>query len=207
VGDLDALLASAQSHLVVARFAEAKADADAAFLLDPGDSRVRELYQNVYLAHGIRLVGEARERRRREIELRGKAGEPFEDTEDVRGLFQEAVDAFERVLAVNANNPKAWSLKAQALFRADRANREAAVAAYDNALKALDASVPEGPLRDVGRRNLSRDRRRIEARCPRCDDTGFCPECTGSGWRVTLGFRRKCETCLGHGICKRCGVL
>ena len=205
--DLDTLLQEAETHLVAARFAQAKASAEEAFALGPDDPRVRELCANVYLAHAIRLSGQARERRRREIEERGKPGEPFEDSEEVQAAFREVIEAFDRVLAVNANHAKAWALKAQALFRLDRANREAALAAYDSAVNALEASVPDGPARETGRRNLLRDRRRIEGACKYCDDTGFCPECTGSGWRVTLGFRRKCEACLGHGICKRCGVL
>ena len=207
MADLEAILKTAEAHLAVGRFAEARAAAEEAFALAPGDGRVRELYANVWLAQGIRLAGSARERRRQEIEERGRPGEPFEDSEQVRSLFAEVIEAFDRVLAVNPNHAKAWSLKAQVLFRIDRSNRTAALAAYDSAVRALEGSVPEGPSRETGRRNLERDRRRIEAPCKACEDTGFCPECGGSGWRSTLGFRRKCEACLGHGICKRCGVL
>ena len=207
VADLEAILRTAEEHLAAGRFAEARASVEEAFVLAPEDGRVRELYGNVWLAQGIRLAGSARERRRREIDQRGRPGEPFEDSEQVRSLFAEVLEAFDRVLAVNPNHAKAWSLKAQVLFRMDRSNRAPALAAYDSAVRALEGSVPEGPSRETGRRNLERDRRRIEAPCKACEDTGFCPECGGSGWRSTLGFRRKCEACLGHGTCKRCGVL
>jgi len=204
---VEELLRRAQESLANGRFPEAKAAADEAFALDATDPRVRELYGNVYLAHGIRLSGEARERRRKEIEGHGTPGESFEDSEAVAATFREVVGAFDRVLAVDPDHVKALSLKAQALFRIDRGNRAAALAAYDRAVAALEATVPAGAVRETGRKNLMRDRRRIEAPCPACDDTGFCPECAGSGWRRTLGFRRRCEACLGHGICKRCGVL
>ena len=204
---VDDLLARAEGHLEKGEFPEARAAIDAAFGEDPNDGRVRDFYGKVYLAHGIRLAGVARERRRQEIEVRGRPGEPFEDSDDVKAVFREEVETFDRVLAANPNDGKAWALKAQALFRLDRANRPAALAAYDAAVRALEATVPEGPARETGRRNLARDRRRIEVPCKACDDTCFCPECSGSGWRSVLGFRKKCEACLGHGICKRCGVL
>lgn len=204
---IEELLEKAQGYLALGQFAEAKAAAEAAFAAGPADDRARELYANVHLAHGIRLSGLARETRRREIETRGHPGEAFEDSETVRGLFRETLEAFDRVLAANPDNVKAHSLRAQALFRLDRGNREAAVSAYDDATRALERTVPEGLARDSARRNLLSARRRIERPCEWCDDSGFCTECNGSGWRTVLGFRKKCEACLGHGICKRCGVL
>jgi tetratricopeptide (TPR) repeat protein len=162
----------------------------------------------VYLAHAIRLAGLAREMRRKDIEARGKPGELFEESDEVQRTFRDALDAFDRVLAVDANHAKGWSMKAQALFRQDRGNRPEALAAYDQAVQALERSLPEGgPQLEKGRRTLLRGRRQIERPCDSCDDTGFCTECGGSGWRSTLGFRRRCEACLGHGVCKRCGVL
>ena len=207
MSDPEDALARVQEHLAAGRFSEAKAAVDEAFASAPSDDRVREQYEAVYLAHGIRLSGIARERRRAEIERRGRPGETFEDSEDVRGLYRDVVSSFDRVLAVNPNHAKALALKAQALFRIDRANRSEALSLYDAAVRAVEGTTPEGRARETGRRNLLRDRRRIEAPCKWCDDTGFCPECSGSGWRTVLGFRRKCEACLGHGICKRCGVL
>ena len=207
MASLEDLLATAQAHLTAGRFPEAKAAVDEAHAVDPGDAKVRALYENVYLAHGIRLSGVAREKRRQEIEARGRPGEPFQESEAVTAVFREMRDAFDRVLAVNPRHVKALALKAQALFRIDRANRAAALAAYDEAVAALEATVAPGPALDLGTRNLLRDRRRIEGPCEWCDDTGFCTECGGSGWRTTFGFRRKCEACLGHGTCKRCGVL
>ena len=187
---------------------EAKVACDEAFALFPEDARVREMVANLYLAHGIRLSGLARELRRKEIEARGKPGELFEDGDAVKATFRDVLDAFERVLAVDADHVKAWSLKAQAVFRLDRANRAAALGAYDEALRALERTHPAGtPALETGRRTLLRGRRQIEHPCDLCDDTGFCTECGGSGWRSTLGIRRRCEACLGHGICKRCGVL
>lgn len=206
--DVEELVKRAKDHLTVGQFPEAKALAEEAYAASPTDSHVRELFANVNLAHGIRESGRAREVRRKEIETRGKPGELFEDSEDVRSIFREMLRAFDRVLEVNPDHAKAWSLKGQALFRLDRANRPAALAAYDEAVKALERTLgPSNPEFEGGRRALLRGRRQIEQPCDRCDDTGFCPECAGSGWRTTLGFRRRCEACLGHGICKRCGVL
>jgi len=208
VADVEDLLKRAQGHLDAGRFPEAKLVCDEAFASFPEDTRVREMYANIYLAQGIRLSGLAREMRRKEIEARGKPGELFEDGDAVKTTFRDVLDAFERVLAVDANHVKALSLKAQALFRMDRANRPAALAAYDEAMGALERTHPSGsPAVEAGRRTLLRGRRQIERPCDTCDDTGFCTECGGSGWRSTLGFRRKCEACLGQGICKRCGVL
>lgn len=208
MGNVDDLLERAQDHLTAGHFPEARALVEEAHAGFPSDSRVNELYSNVYLAHGIRLTGLAREARRKEIEARGKPGEMFEDSEPVVLLFHQAIDAFDRVLEASPDNPKAWSLKGQALFRMDRVHREAALAAYDEAVSALERSLSaDHPGLESGRRALLRGRRQIERPCALCDDTGFCPECGGGGWRVTLGFRRKCDACLGHGVCKRCGVL
>jgi tetratricopeptide (TPR) repeat protein len=208
VAAVEGLLQRANDHLVRGEFPEARAIADEAFAASPADPKARELYANVYLAHGIRLAGLARETRRREIDARGTPGQVFEDSVEVQGRFREVLAAFDRVLAVDPDHVKAHSLKAQAMFRLDRANREAALAAYDQAAAALERTVPAGsPDLEVGRRNLSRDRRRIERPCEWCDDTGFCTECHGSGWRTIFRLRRRCEACLGHGTCKRCGVL
>lgn len=205
---LEDLLRTAEGHLVVGQFPEAKAAVDEAFAIDPDDARLGELYQNVYLAHGIRLSGLARETRRREIEERGKPGEAFADSEEVTSLFREMVAAFDRVLAVNPRNVKALSLKAQAFYRMDRGNRAQALVVYDEAMAALEETNPsDSAARETGRRNLLHARRRIEKPCEWCDDTGFCTECGGSGLRTVLRFRKRCETCLGHGICRRCGVL
>ena len=85
---IDELLRRAQESLANGRFPEARAAADEAFALDATDPRSRELYGNVYLAHGIRLSGEARERRRKEIEARGTPGESFEDSEAGAAAFR-----------------------------------------------------------------------------------------------------------------------
>ena len=78
----------------------------------------------------------------------------------------------------------------------------------DEAINALDRTRPADLSgTEAGRRTLLRGRAQIERPCKLCDDTGFCTECGGGGWRLTLGFRRRCESCLGHGVCKRCGVL
>ncbi len=204
--DLEGILARAQSHLAAGRFLEAKAATDEAVALARSDPRVVSLQETVYLAHGIRLAGLARERRREDVERRGWPGAVIEESEEARALFRESVDAFDRVLAANPNHAKALALKAQVLFRIDRGNRGEAIALYGRAAQAIEATVPEA-ARAGAMRNLTRDRRRIEGPCDWCDDTGFCTECGGSGRRTILGFSRPCETCLGHGICKRCGVL
>lgn len=204
---LEELLRKAEGHLTIGQFPEAKAAIEEAFALARGDERVREIYANVYLAHGIRMSGIVREARRSEIEARGNPGEAFEDSDAVKTAFREVIGAFDRVLAANPDHVKALSLKAQALFRLDRSNRAEALAVYDEALKALERTVPAGGSLETGRRNLLSGRRRIERPCEWCDDTGFCTECGGSGWRTVLGFRKPCEACIGHGVCKRCGVL
>lgn len=207
MASVEELLEKAKSHLVAGQFLEAKAAVQEAYALDPSDSRVQEIHGNVFLAHGIRLSGVARERRRQEIEARGRPGEAFEDSAEVAHAFEEMLEAFDQVLAVNPDHVKALSLKAEGLIRFDRANRGQALAVYDEAGRALERTVIPGPALERGRQNLLRARRRIERPCDRCDDTGFCPECQGSGWRTRLGVRTKCESCLGHGICKQCGVL
>jgi len=204
---VDELVRAVKDHLAAARFPQARASADEAFGEAPDSPEVRVVYAAVYLAHGSRLAGDARAKRRAEIEARGRPGEVFEDGDAVRAAFRDALAAFDRVLAAEPNHAKALALKAQLLFRIDRADRARALATYDLAVKALEATVPEGPAREAGRKNLLRDRRRIEGPCDWCDDTGFCTECNGSGSRFLLGFRRRCDACLGHGVCKRCGVL
>lgn len=200
-------LARAQAHLATGTFAVAKAVLDEGLAAHPEDPRLREMFENVHLAHGIRLSANAREMRRREIEARGRPGEAFEDSHAVRAAFQEALAAFDRVLAVNPNHVKALTLKAQTMFRFDRASRAAALELYDTAVRTIDADLAGDPARDAGVRNLQRARRQIEAPCEWCDDTGFCTECGGAGWKTTLRIRRKCDACLGHGVCRRCGVL
>lgn len=205
-------MASAEEFLERARallqegtFEEARAVLDEGIAVHGEDARLRDLYEGVHLALGIRLAAEAREMRRREIEARGAPGEAFEDSEAARASFEDALAAFNRVLAVNPGHVKALTLKAQTMFRLDRGNRDAALDLYAEATRALDAAG--GPEREAGRRNLLRDRRQIEMPCEWCDDTGFCTECGGAGWKTTLRIRRKCDACLGHGVCRRCGVL
>jgi tetratricopeptide (TPR) repeat protein len=207
VAAVDDLVQRARERLGEGAFSDARAAVDEAFGLAPDDPAVRTLYQDVHLAHAIRLSREARERRRQEIEARGRPGEAFEDSDAVKAVFREMVEAFDRVLAVNPDHAKAHGLKGQTLVRLDRGNRPAALAEYDAAIRALEATLPEGPARETGRRNLLGDRRRIEVPCEWCDDTGFCTECGGGGWRSLLGVRLRCDACNGHGICKRCGVL
>lgn len=207
MAEVDALLGEVTDLLAAGRFPDARKAADDALAAAPDDPRVRALYADVYLAQAVRLAAEAREERRREIDERGRPGQAFEESDAVKARFREGLAAFDRVLAVNPDHAKALALKAQLLFRIDRGNRPEALATYDRAVKALEAFVPEGAARDAGRKNLLRDRRRIEQPCAPCQDAGFCPDCGGSGWRSTLGIRRKCEACLGHGTCKRCGVL
>lgn len=207
VASAEDVLAAAQRHLAEGAFLAAKAVLDEALDRHPDEAEVRELYANVYLAHGIRLSGEARETRRREIESRGRPGETFEDSEDVQGLFRESVSAFDCVLAVDPTHVKAMTLKAQVLFRLDRENREVACNLYEEGIRALETTTSDEEARASAEKNLRRALRQIEAPCERCDDTGFCTECTGSGCRTTLGIRRMCEACWGHGVCRSCGVL
>jgi DnaJ-class molecular chaperone len=42
-----------------------------------------------------------------------------------------------------------------------------------------------------------------EVKCSRCDGTGLCPWCGGSG-KVGLIFEERCDVCKGKRVCPKC---
>lgn len=169
-----------------------------AYEANPADPAVRELYVGLLLAHAIRLAAQAREARRADI-LQRKIGydEEFHDSPDVARLFDEALAAHDEVLRVDPSHEKARMMKAALLFRRDR---EAGRAQALEILRAIQAAHPEN-------RQVAFTIRKIETPCRRCSDTGFCPDCIGTGQRRRLGFTSKCGSCHGQGICLVCGVV
>lgn len=169
-----------------------------AYEANPTDPAVRELYAGLLLAQAIRLAAQAREARRADI-LRRNIGydEEFHDSPDVAKLFDEALAAHDEVLRVDASHEKARMMKAALLFRRDRA------AGRVQALEILRAILAAHP----GNRQVAYAIRKIETPCRRCSDTGFCPDCIGTGQRRRLGFTSKCRSCHGQGICLACGVV
>src|SRR3989442_12488848 len=180
------------------QFEGALARADEAFRLEPEDGPIRELYVGLHLARGVKLAAAARDLRRQEVVARDiGVGKEFEDSERVRGAFQEALGAFDAVLSADPTNEKGLMMKASTLHRFDRASRREEALEL---LRELKEAHPEN-------RQLRLVIKKVEKKCDECSDTGFCPHCGGRGTRTLLGFKRRCDKCWGQGICLRCGVL
>ena len=176
----------------------ARAHVDRAFAETPDEPEVRELYASLHLARAIRLAAVAREARRQDIVSRDiPYDEEFQDSPEVAGHFEEALAAVDEVLKAVPGHEKARMTKAAILFRRDRAGGR------PQALEILQAVAAANPAN----RQVSLTIRKIERPCPRCSDTGFCPDCRGRGSKRFLGMERTCEACHGQGICLLCGVL
>ena len=176
----------------------ARAQVDRAFAETPDDPEVRELYSSLHLARAIRLAAVAREARRKDIVSRDiPYDEEFQDSPEVARHFEEALAAMDEVLMAVPGHEKAQMTKAAILFRRDREGGR------PQALEILQAVAAANPAN----RQVSLTIRKIERPCPRCSDTGFCPDCRGRGSKRFLGMERTCEACHGQGICLLCGVL
>ncbi len=176
----------------------ARALLDRVFAEHPEDPEVRDLYASLHLARSIRLAAAAREARRQDIVRRDiPYDEEFQDGPEVSKAFDEALAVVDRVLEAVPNHEKALMMKASILFRRDRAKGRA------EALSILRAVAESHPAN----RQASFAIKKIERPCPRCSDTGFCPDCRGRGTKRFLGTERTCGSCHGQGICLLCGVV
>ncbi len=188
----------ARKAIDAGRFDDALAASEEAYRLDPADGPIRELYVGLNLAKGVKLSALARDLRRQDIVERDIPVErEFQDSARVRAAFDKALEAFDKVLAVEPENEKALTMKASTLHRYDRAARR------EEALALLGKIIEAHPEN----RQVKLVIRKVERACEECSDTGFCPRCAGRGSRALLGVKRKCEACWGQGICLKCGIL
>jgi tetratricopeptide (TPR) repeat protein len=197
-GDVSAYLVRAQRSLEAGKFEEAKEAIEKGYALEPDDGRVREFYQQILLADGVRLTRRARDMRRDEIRSLGKRERAsYRDSERVMRAFEEALESMDKVLAINPDNAKALMLKAGILDRMDRKGRRQEV------LQLFERALEIHP----GNEELLYARERIVRPCAQCGDTGLCPDCKGSGEVSALAIKSSCPTCRGSGVCNRCGIF
>lgn len=196
--DVQADLVRAQRSLEEGRFEDAKEAIREGYARAPEDEKVRDLYQQILLADGVRLSRRARDLRRDEIRALPKKERPaHRDTPEVVEAFREALASLDAALEANAENAKALMLKAGVLDRMDRRGAQAEV-------EALFARALE---LHPGNEELVYARDRILLPCPRCAHTGVCPGCQGAGEVSALFVRSSCPECHGTGICGRCGLF
>ncbi len=194
----ETILADARSALEAGQADKARDLVDRAFADSPDDPDVRGLYIGLHLAQAIRLSARARDLRREDIVHRAIPYDTeFEDSPSVAKAFDDAEAAIEALLKIDPGHEKVLMTKASLAFRRDRAKGRPVALAI---LKQIAAANPanQQALYSI---------RRMEAPCPRCGDSGFCPRCRGRGSRRILGMEFKCMTCHGQGICLVCGVL
>ncbi len=188
----------AQRFLDEGRFEKAREAIDQGYERDPTDVKVSELFQQIYLAQGIREARLARDLRRdylRVLRKGERAG--AQDPRDVSDAFQTSLGSFDRVLQVNPENLKAVLLKAAALFRQDRRGNRGSVEAL------LGRALEIHP----DNHELSHARWLVTHACENCSDTGFCQACGGSGQISALLVKSGCPQCRGSGVCNRCGII
>jgi Zn finger protein HypA/HybF involved in hydrogenase expression len=197
-GDATRFLTEAQRSLEAQRFEDAReaiVEAQAQF---PDNDQVRDLYQQIHLADGVRRHRLARDQRRDEIRALGKKDRStYRNSPAVTEAFRGSIASLDLVLAVEPGHAKAMMLKAGILDRMDRAGtRDAVRDLLENAL----SLYPENA-------ELHFAQSRLSAPCRHCDDKGLCPDCGGAGEVSALVARRTCPTCKGHGDCRRCGLF
>ncbi|MCJ2519325.1 MAG: hypothetical protein LN412_00020 [Candidatus Thermoplasmatota archaeon] len=197
-GDVTSFLVNAQRSLEDGRFEEAKKAIERGYALSPDHERVRDFYQQILLADGVKLSRKARDMRRDEVRAMVKRERPsYQDSPEVRTAFHLAVTSLDKVLAVDPTNAKALMLKAGVLDRMDRKGmREDVMRLFEKALEI-----------HPGNDELLYARERIVRSCAQCGDSGVCPDCQGAGEVSALLFRSRCPSCNGAGICKRCGLF
>lgn len=191
-------LLMAQRFLDEGRFDKAREAIDRGYERDPTDARLSELFQQIYLAQGIREARRARDMRRDYLRVlrkgeRSRASDPPE----VTAAFQAALESFDRVLQVNPGNLKAVLLKAATLFRQDRRGSRGRV---EMLLQRALEIHPEN-------HELAHARWLVTHPCEHCSDTGLCPACGGTGQVAALVVRSTCPQCRGSGVCHRCGIV
>lgn len=197
-GDVTAFLVRAQRSLEEGRFEEAKEAIERGYALGPDNEKVRDFYQQILLADGVRLTRKARDMRRDEIRsLNKRQRSSYRDSPQVKRAFHEALESLDKVLTVDPKNAKALMLKAGVLDRMDRRGRREDV--MELFKKALEIH-PENE-------ELIYARERITRPCRHCGDTGLCPDCGGSGEVSAFRVRSSCPSCKGSGICIRCGLF
>ncbi len=196
--EVHALLVRAQRSLEEGRFEDAKEAIREGYARAPEDEKVRDFYQQILLADGVRLSRRARDLRRDEIRaLPRKQRGAYRDSPEVSAAFQVALASLDDALEADARNAKALMLKAGVLDRMDREGMQSEVEAlFERALEV-----------HPGNEELIYARDRILLACPRCAHTGICPACQGAGEVSALFVRSPCPECKGTGICGHCGLF
>ncbi|MFQ5920345.1 MAG: hypothetical protein ACE5I4_09940 [Thermoplasmata archaeon] len=196
--DATSLLTRAQRSLEAQRFEQARVAIVEGQARFPDNDKVRDLFQQIHLADGVRRHRRAQDLRRDEIRGLGKAERAaYRDSDRVTEEFREAVAGLDRVLTLEPNHAKAMMLKAGVLDRMDRAGTRGEV--QDLLTKALSLHPENAELL------FAWDR--LAAPCPHCQDTGICPDCQGAGEISAFLVRHICPTCKGRGGCRRCGLF
>ncbi len=197
-GDAKGFLVKAQRSLEEGRFEDAKAAIEEGYSVNPDDSKVRDFYQQILMADGVRQSRRARDMRRDEIRSLGKGARgSYEDSTQVREAFEAAVGSLDKVLSVDPSNAKALMLKAGILDRLDRRGRR------DEVIQLFRRALEGHP----GNEELLYARDKITTPCSNCGDSGLCPDCRGAGEVSALFVRSSCPSCKGTGVCSRCGLL
>ncbi|MEE8232606.1 MAG: hypothetical protein V3R46_04720, partial [Thermoplasmata archaeon] len=115
------ILTQAQRSLEAQEFEAAKAAIQEGQARFPDNDKVRDLYQQIHLADGVRRHRVAQDLRRDEIRALGKKDRSaYRNTPQVTEEFQASVASLDRVLAVEPTQAKAMMLKAGVLDRMDR---------------------------------------------------------------------------------------
>ncbi|MFQ5920207.1 MAG: hypothetical protein ACE5I4_09240 [Thermoplasmata archaeon] len=197
-GDATRILTEAQRSLEAQRFEDARKAIEEGKARFPDNDQVRDLYQQIHLADGVRRHRVARDLRRDEIRALGKKERSaYRDSPAVIEAFQGSIGSLDLVLAVEPDHAKALMLKAGILDRMDRQGTRAAV--RELLEKALSLHPENAELLFA--------QNRLSAPCPHCDDTGLCSDCKGAGEISALVLTRPCPTCKGRGDCRRCGLF
>lgn len=192
------ILTQAQRSLEAQEFEAAKAAIQEGQARFPDNDKVRDLYQQIHLADGVRRHRVAQDLRRDEIRALGKKDRPaYRNSGRVTEVFRSSIGSLDSVLAVEPDHAKAMMLKAGVLDRMDRRETRDEVRALLE--KALSLHPENEELLYV--------RGRLSASCPHCQDNGICPDCHGAGEISALFLTHSCPTCKGRGACRRCGIF
>ncbi len=196
--DVSTYLLRAQRSLEEGRFQLAKEAIERGYAAAPEDEKVRDFYQQILLADGVRKSRKARDTRRDEIRALAKRERgSYRDSAAVKAAFEKAIGSFDKVLSAGPKNAKAMMLKAGVLDRMNRHGKR------DEVLQLFKTALEIHP----GNEELIYARERIIRPCRHCGDTAMCPECVGAGEVSALFVRSTCPVCKGSGICGRCGLF
>jgi tetratricopeptide (TPR) repeat protein len=188
----------AQRHLDLGEFDRAREWVERGYEADPTDPKVKQLYEHVLLADAIRQARKARDLRRDALREGGRRGPgPDAAHHGVDRAFRRALEAFDKVLALNPTNVKAIVMKGATLHRMDRhGSRDTVVELYNSAL----AANPDSE-------ELKYAIRMVDLRCGQCSNSGFCRTCGGRGQVSAVLFKSTCPSCRGSGVCTKCGII